>query len=191
LGEHRVTFKGQYNRIDVPSTVYPKPFGAPLRPWVAALKPGSAARVGREGNNLYGILNPMAADNFPRYLEAAQEAGHERSTANHLVTASVIVAPTDREAKVIQERATASALETMPARGLPEAEVQMYLPVFGGSMIVGSPETVLDQVASGMEMVGAGRLLLIMRLRSIPREAARQTRHLFAEEIMPKLRNLR
>lgn len=189
LGENLVTFKGKYNRIERPSTVYPKPFGAPLRPWVAALKPESIAKVGREGNHLYGFLSSMAKGDLDRYLEAAHEAGHTRSGANYLTTASIIVAPTDREAKEIQERAQSSAWETMIARGVPEAEAQIYMPIFGGG-IVGCPQTVLDQLGGGLQMIGARRLLLVMRLRSIPREAARQTRHLFAEEIMPHLRHL-
>ena len=189
LGENRVEFKGEFNRIDKPSTIYPKPFGPPLRPWVAALKPESAATVGRQGNQLYGIMSPMAQGNLELYLEAAHEAGHERSGANYLTAATIIVAPTDREARQIQERAQAIARETMTARGLPQAELEMYLPLFGG-MIAGSPQTVLDQLGDGLRMVGARRLLLIMRLRSIPREAAEQTRQLFAAEIMPHLRNL-
>ncbi|NMH94350.1 LLM class flavin-dependent oxidoreductase [Pseudonocardia bannensis] len=189
LGEHSITFDGKYNRIQEPSTVYPKPFGLPLRPWVAALKPESIEKVGREGNNLYGFMSPAAAGDLQRYLEAAHEAGHERSGANYLTTTSIIIAPTDREAEEIQECAKVSAWETMIARGMPEAEAHVYMPLFGGG-VVGSPQTVLDQLAGGLQMTGARRLNLVIRLRSIPKEESRQSMHLFAEEVMPHLRHL-
>jgi alkanesulfonate monooxygenase SsuD/methylene tetrahydromethanopterin reductase-like flavin-dependent oxidoreductase (luciferase family) len=151
--------------------------------------PESIEKVGREGDNLYGFMSPMAEGDLARYLEAAHEAGHERSGANYLTTASVILAPTDREAQEIQERARATAWETMIARGMPEAEAQIYMPLFGGG-VVGSPQTVLDQLAGGLQMTGARRLNLVLRLRSIPKEESRQTMHLFAEEVMPHLRHL-
>jgi alkanesulfonate monooxygenase SsuD/methylene tetrahydromethanopterin reductase-like flavin-dependent oxidoreductase (luciferase family) len=188
LSENRVTFKGRFTTIDRPATMYPKPFGPPLRPWVAALRPESVEQIGRSGNNLYGILSPNAAGNLTCYVEAARRAGYERGGANYLTTTSIIVAPTDREAVRTQERAITSARETLSARGLTQAEIEMYSPLFGG-MIAGSPQTVLDRLADGLRLTGARRLLLIMRLRSIPSEASRQTQHLFGTEIMPQLRN--
>jgi len=133
-------------------------------------------------------MSPMADGDLARYLEAAQEAGHERSGANYMTTASIIIAPTDREAMEIQERAKASAWETMIARGMPEAEAQRYMPLFGGG-VVGSPQMVLDRLAGGLQMTGARRLNLVFRLRSIPKEESRQSMHLFAEEVMPHLRH--
>jgi alkanesulfonate monooxygenase SsuD/methylene tetrahydromethanopterin reductase-like flavin-dependent oxidoreductase (luciferase family) len=188
LSENRVTFKGRYTTIERPATMYPKPFGPPLRPWVAALRPESVETIGRSGNNLYGILGPGSGGNLERYVDAARQAGHERSGANYLTTTSIIIAPTDREALRLQERAGASARETLSARGLPPEEVEMYAPLFGGA-IAGSPQTVLDRLAEGLSLTGARRLMLIMRLRSMPREVSRQTRHLFSTEIMPHLRN--
>lgn len=188
LHEDSITFDGKYNRIAVPSTVYPKPFGPPLRPWVAALKPESVERIGRAGDNLYGFMAPDAAGNLERYVNAAHEAGHEVSGANYLTTTSIIVAPTDKEAKQLQEQAQASAWETMIGRGLPAEEAKLFMPLFGGA-VVGSPQTVLDQLAAGLQLTGARRLNLVMRLRSMPKDVSRQTQHLFATEVMPHLRH--
>jgi hypothetical protein len=76
----------------------------------------------------------------------------------------------------------------MIRRGLPEPEAEAYLPVFGGA-IVGSPQTVLDQLSEGLLATKARRLALAIRLRGIPEQVARQTQRLFASEVMPHLRD--
>ena len=189
LNEVDVTFAGKFDRIDLPSTVYPKALGDPLRPSNYGFKPDSLTKIGREGHNLYGMISPYTVDNFPRYLHAAQEAGHERSGANYMAGAGVIVAPTDKEAKKIHERAWDHCLEIMAARGGPESEVHQFGGVFTGS-IYGSPSTVVDKLGEGLQASGARRLCMVIRTRFIPKEESRQTMHLFAEEVMPHLRNL-
>lgn len=189
LSEPGVTFEGKFNRIDVPSTVYPKAFGDPLRPWVAGFKPESVTKIGREGDNLFGILGPHAGAILQRYLEAAYEAGHERSGANCMAATGIIVAPTDKEAAEIAERAYEYGLKTMIDRRAPESD-RSYLPVFTGGGFHGSPSTVLDKMAGSVQASGIRRLILVMRSRFIPREQSRQTMHLFAEDVMPHLRHL-
>ncbi len=189
LNEVDVTFAGKYDHIDVPSTVYPKALGDPLRPWVAGFKPDSVAKIGREGHNLYGMISPYTVDSFPHYLRAAQEAGHERSGANYMAGAGIIVAPTDKEAKEIHERAWDHCIDVMTARGGPESEFQQFGNIFTGS-IHGSPSTVLDKLGEGLQASGARRVVVVFRTLFIPKEESRQTMHLFAEEVMPHLRNL-
>ena len=65
----------------------------------------------------------------------------------------------------------------------------MFLPIFGGD-VVGPPQTVLDELGEGLLATGARRLNLVIRMRGIPEEVARQTQRLFASEVMPHLRNL-
>lgn len=189
LSEVDVTFTGHFNRIDLPSTVYPKALGDPLRPWIAAFKPESITKIGRAGHNLYGVIHTSTAGSFKRYLQAAQEAGHERSGANYMASAGVVVAPTDGEAKKIHERAWAQCTEIMTARGAPESEIKTFGGIFTG-VIHGSPSTVLDKLGEGLQMAGARRLNLVLRTRFIQEQESRQSMHLFAEEIMPHLRHL-
>lgn len=189
LREDSVTFEGKYTRIEKPSTVYPRPFDPQMRPWVAGLRPKSIERIGRLGHNLFGFLTPDAAGNLKRYVEAGHNADHELSGANYMTLASIIVAPTDKEAHKLQDAARDIAQDALTGRGLPNEEVQQYLPVFAGA-IAGSPQTVLDQLAAGLAQTGARRLNLVMRLRSLPKDVSRQTQYLFATEIMPHLRHL-
>ncbi len=190
LRESNVTFDGRYTKIPIPATVYPRPYDpANLRVWCAGLRPESIAHIGRTGNNLYGFLVPEAADNFKIFQDAAGEAGREVTGANFMVTLSVIIAPTDAEAQEHQRKALDMAWETMTARNFPQEEKEFYHPVFGGA-IVGSPQTVLDQLAPAFGFSRSRRLNLVWRLRSMPFEVARQTQHLFCTEIMPELQRL-
>jgi alkanesulfonate monooxygenase SsuD/methylene tetrahydromethanopterin reductase-like flavin-dependent oxidoreductase (luciferase family) len=189
LRSHSITFTGKYTTISEPSTVYPRPFDPEMRLWMPAMRPDDVERVGRIGQNLYGFLSPDGAGTFERYVEAAQAAGHQPSGANYMVTTSIIIAPTDAEAIKSQTRAQEVAWDAMIRRGLPEPEAEAYLPVFGGA-IVGSPQTVLDQLSEGLLATRARRLALAIRLRGIPEQVARQTQRLFASEVMPHLRDL-
>ena len=159
-----------------------------MRVWNPGTRPETVENIGRMGQNLYGFLAPDAAGTLGRYVEAGQAAGHQLSGANYMVTTSVIIAPSDSEAGKAQARAAEIAWETMIRRGLPKPEAEAFLPVFGGA-VVGSPQTVLDQLSEGLRATGARRLNLVLRLRGIPEEVARQTQRLFAEEVMPHLRN--
>ena len=89
----------------------------------------------------------------------------------------------------MQARALDVAWDAMMRRSLPLEEAEFYHPVFGGA-IVGSPQTVLDQLGPALEASGSRRLNLVLRLRSCPRRSPAQTQHLFATEIMPSLRHL-
>jgi alkanesulfonate monooxygenase SsuD/methylene tetrahydromethanopterin reductase-like flavin-dependent oxidoreductase (luciferase family) len=189
LRESNITFDGRFTKIPLPATVYPRPYNRNMRVWCAGLRPESIEHIGRTGHNLYGFLTPDAGENFKRYVDAAHQAGHERSGANFMVIISVIVAPTDTEAQKLQARALDVAWDAMMRRRLPLEEAEFYHPVFGGA-IVGSPQTVLDQLGPALEASGSRRLNLVVRLRGMPEDVARQTQQLFATEIMPELRHL-
>ncbi len=136
-----------------------------------------------------GSSHRTPAENLKISLDAAHQAGHHRSGANSMVIVSIIVAPTDAEAKRIQDRAMEIAWDAMMSRSLPLEEAEFYHPVFGGA-IIGSPQTVLDQLGPAFEATGARPLNLVWRLRSLPEDVARQSQHLFCTEIMPALRHL-
>lgn len=60
--------------------------------------------------------------------------------------------------------------------------------VAGRFAIVGSPETVTAQLTEAIGRIGAGNLLGLFQMGSLPAEATRQSLGLFAEQVMPKLR---
>jgi hypothetical protein len=60
--------------------------------------------------------------------------------------------------------------------------------VAGRFAIVGSPDTVFDQLAEATRRIGAGNLLGLFQLGTLSHEATRQNLGLFAEQVMPRLR---
>lgn len=189
MSDSDITHDGEYYQITQPSTVYPRPYPG-LRPWVAALSPKSIAAAGAGGHNLMSFMGWGSHEILSTYVEAGEKNGHELSGgANFMTNVSIIVAPTEAEAKETQSKAKESAWETMMRRGLPKDEAERFLPRFSGA-VVGTPQQVVEQLSHDVGIAGARRLNVIMRLRSIPRQASEQTMRMFAAEVMPELRKL-
>ena len=106
-----------------------------------------------------------------------------------MVATSIIIAPSEAEAKDAQDRAREIAWDAMLRRGLPEPEAKEILPFLAGA-VAGPPQTILDELSEGLLATGARRIAMVMRTRGIPEPVARQTQRLFAAEVMPHLRNL-
>jgi alkanesulfonate monooxygenase SsuD/methylene tetrahydromethanopterin reductase-like flavin-dependent oxidoreductase (luciferase family) len=60
--------------------------------------------------------------------------------------------------------------------------------VEGGYAIVGSPETVTEKLVESLGRLGAGNLLGLFQLGTLPANLTRKNLELFASEVMPKLR---
>lgn len=60
--------------------------------------------------------------------------------------------------------------------------------VDGRYAIVGSPETVYDQLVDALGQLGTGNLLGLFQLGSLPPELTRKNMAMFAEQVMPRLR---
>jgi alkanesulfonate monooxygenase SsuD/methylene tetrahydromethanopterin reductase-like flavin-dependent oxidoreductase (luciferase family) len=60
--------------------------------------------------------------------------------------------------------------------------------VDGRYAIVGSPETVAEQLEECIERLGVGNLLGLFQLGSLPADLTRRNLQLFAEQVMPRLR---
>ena len=58
----------------------------------------------------------------------------------------------------------------------------------GQYAIVGSPETVADKLVTNLRRLGAGNLLGLFQLGTLPSHLTRKSLELFATEVMPKLR---
>ena len=189
LRETSMTFEGKYHRISAPSTIYPKPFNPMMRIWMPAMRPEVGERVGKLGQNLFSFLAPQAKPIFDRYLAAADSAGAAAGGENFIGITSVIVAPTDAEAERAREHSEKTARETLMARGLPNEEAEIFLPAFAGA-VVGTPQSVYEQMRDAIKLSGARRACIVFRMRGLPEPVARQSQRMFADEVMPRLRNL-
>lgn len=189
LRETSMTFEGKYTRISQPSTVYPKPFNPGMRLWMPATRPEVGEWVGSLGQNLFSFLAPPARPIYDRYLEAAAAAGHAAGGENFIGITSVIIAPTDAEAERAQAHSAKTARDTLLSRGLSSDEAEIFLPAFAGT-VVGTPQSVYEQLREGLKACGARRVCLVFRMRGMPEPVARQTQQLFGAEVLPRLRNL-
>jgi alkanesulfonate monooxygenase SsuD/methylene tetrahydromethanopterin reductase-like flavin-dependent oxidoreductase (luciferase family) len=59
-----------------------------------------------------------------------------------------------------------------------------------GTVIGGSPATVVDRLKQMMTEVRAGRLICLMQVQSMPTELAKRNLTLFAEEVLPKIEGM-
>jgi alkanesulfonate monooxygenase SsuD/methylene tetrahydromethanopterin reductase-like flavin-dependent oxidoreductase (luciferase family) len=191
LTENNFTYEGKWNRVSKPSTIYPKPLQNPLPIWIAGSSPDSVIKVARLGQNLASAGIPDGGERFERYLEAGSKAGHEFSGANYIVVTSLIIAPTDQEARRIADKNREIMINTFERRGynMDSPDMAATLPFFSGAL-VGSPSTVRDQLIFLLNDTHARRLIVNLRFRGITSEASRQSQRLFATEIMPHLRHL-
>jgi alkanesulfonate monooxygenase SsuD/methylene tetrahydromethanopterin reductase-like flavin-dependent oxidoreductase (luciferase family) len=174
-----------------PSTVYPRPLQTPLPTWIAAVTPGSVERVGRMGFNLAGPGIPDGAERLERYVESAAAHGYEVSGANFIIIGSIICAPTDREAELIQARNKTTMVEALAARGVRD-DTPLGRQVVAGFAdgIAGSPLTVRHRLIDLLQSTGARRMMCIIRVRGLPGEVSRQTQQLLAEEVFPHVRGI-
>jgi len=60
--------------------------------------------------------------------------------------------------------------------------------VEGGYVVAGSPQQVVDKMATVIEGLRVGQLMLLMQIGSMPPELVRKNTELFAREVMPHLR---
>jgi alkanesulfonate monooxygenase SsuD/methylene tetrahydromethanopterin reductase-like flavin-dependent oxidoreductase (luciferase family) len=174
-----------------PSTIYPKPFQQRMPVWIAGTNPESISKAGQLGKNLAsgGFLD--GGQRYEHYLEAGRQAGHNLSGANYMVILSVILAPTEQEARRISERNRAIMIETFLRRGysMDSPDMAATLPFFSGT-IVGSPAAAQQQLEHILNDTRARRLIVNFRFRGISSEESRQSQRLFAAEVMPHLRHL-
>ena len=60
----------------------------------------------------------------------------------------------------------------------------------GGYVVVGSPETVRQQLEEYAQRVGFGVLVANFSVGNVPSELTQKSMRLFAQEVMPKLRHV-
>jgi alkanesulfonate monooxygenase SsuD/methylene tetrahydromethanopterin reductase-like flavin-dependent oxidoreductase (luciferase family) len=193
IRSNHLIYNGQWTHVRKPATVYPRPIQDPLPVWVGATSPATVQKVGRLGFNLAGGGYPDGGERLARFVEASHKAGRTVDGANFIVLAPVFVAPTDSDAERIADEVAKLTLpfiekrtESPPPSGtIPPGEALIKFAVFG------SPVTVADKLAHILKGCGARRLMAVIRFRGTSTEIVRQTQHLFATEVAPRLRELK
>jgi alkanesulfonate monooxygenase SsuD/methylene tetrahydromethanopterin reductase-like flavin-dependent oxidoreductase (luciferase family) len=190
----------------------PKPFqksGPPISMSVSSRESATARVAARNG---WGIIS---ANNIPSdaigshwqtYSNACAEAGKPARGDNWRVARNIMIAPTDAEARdrvyaadgsnryfysymreVLSRVGLLSALK--PRVGMTDDEATVDV-ITEGSVIHGSPKTVLDKLVAFRDAAGPFGTLLMTGLDWSGPNAAweRESMRLLAQEVMPKLR---
>ena len=147
---------------------------------------------------------------FKMFRDACQKEGYEANPLQMGWLVPIFVADTDEEARKQYEEhfwyfvkrllpgitvsppgyTTLRSYENM-MRGMGSfmASLESWDQVVEGQYaIVGSPETVTQRLTENLERLGAGNLLGLFQLGTLPSDLTRRNLELFSAEVMPKLR---
>ncbi|MCC7372174.1 MAG: LLM class flavin-dependent oxidoreductase [Chloroflexi bacterium] len=213
--EERVSFQGRHWQIDgIP--VYPKPRTRPHPPLAFAVtSTESLAWAGQHGyaimsSGLFTPIDPVLRQR-ETYVTALRQGGQTEAQiasllARWIVTKHVYVAPTDEQARAEAEAAErwyldayARSISPDGLRGLSEpvraaaaasaerVSALRWEDLVDTCLLVGSPETVRRK-ALELRAAGVGELVCWMNFGGISAEGARRSMRLFADEVMPALR---
>lgn len=195
LDERPVTWSGTTRAALENADVFPKTDSGRLDTWVGVGgSPQSVVRTARHGLPLMLAIIGGAPDRFAPYIKLYEQAAQQLGTVAHPVGmhSPGFVADTDSEAaeifygpyKVIRDRI--GALRGWPPLRRAEFEAE----VNGGSLYVGSPETVARKIARAVQALGVGRFDLIYTAGAQPVSARLRSVELFGAKVMPMVRDI-
>lgn len=195
LTEKPVTWSGSTRAPLQDADVFPKTDSGHLDTWVGVGgSPQSVVRTARYGLPLMLAIIGGSPKRFRPYVDLYRRAAAEFGTTAHPVGmhSPGFVADTDEEAaelvwpryKVMRDRIGA-------LRGWPPIRRAEYdAEIAGGSMYIGSPETVAVRIADAVRTLGAGRFDMIYGNGSVPASARLRAVELYGTKVIPRVREL-
>ncbi|MGW3150302.1 LLM class flavin-dependent oxidoreductase [Streptomyces sp. NPDC001177] len=208
----RFTHHGRFFDYD-DTSIYPRPMNQP-NVWITALSPATISWAATQGYRLAISFLPASglAQMRSAYNEAAAAAGRSTSPDQVAVLRNVFVADTDEQAeelaepaldhvfRLYKEAAVPQDVENMP-KGY-EAYSSFFRPFVtdggvtfkdlqaAGIVVVGSPETVRDQLVAQAEEIGCGHLINWFSFGQLTKEQTQRSVELYAQKVVPALRSL-
>ncbi|MEV6301847.1 LLM class flavin-dependent oxidoreductase [Actinoplanes sp. NPDC051861] len=195
LDEKPVSWSGTTRPALDNADVFPKTDSGRLPTWVGVGgSPQSVVRTARHGLPMMLAIIGGHPSRFAPYLDLYRRAAEQLGTVAHPVGmhSPGFVADTDEQAKelfypaykVIRDRI--GALRGWPPlrRGEFDAEVE------GGSLYIGSPETVARRIARAAGDLGVGRFDLIYTAGAQPAGARMRAVELFGSKVIPMVRDM-
>ena len=206
------THKGQYYNYDSVS-LWPRPMRPVLPIWVTALSPNTVAWAARNNFKFTSVFAPTSEMRsiFEGYQAAAAEAGREASPEDMGLCRNIFVAGSEQEARDVaepafnalfaafKEAAVFHDLDNVP-QGY-EHYQSFFRPFAGegvtfedlrnlGIIVVGTPESVRDQLVDQVETIGCGNLLNWGSFGNMTKEQTMSSYQLYGEHVAPALRSL-
>ncbi|MEW6732246.1 MAG: LLM class flavin-dependent oxidoreductase [Acidobacteriota bacterium] len=194
---------------------WPKPFQKPHPPiWIPGA--GSIETIEWVAQKRYAYMGipyfhiDVFRKNFEHFRQSAEKAGYTADPEQLGWLVPIYIAETDEQARKEYEphlwyfvKKLLKGLTTIPpgytsARSTMKilaalnqfmGTVETWDGILAGSYaIVGSPQTVREQLISRLKELGCGNLLGLFQLGSLPAELTKKNLDLFATEVMPTLR---
>ncbi|WP_277211041.1 LLM class flavin-dependent oxidoreductase [Isoptericola croceus] len=196
LDEQPITWEGTTRPALHEADVFPKTESGRLQTWVGVGgTPQSVLRTAHYGFRLMLAIIGGAPDRFAPYVDLYRRAHEQLGTTPQPVGmhSPGFVAETDEEAKALfypgyrEIRDRIGALRGWP----PLRKAEFDAEVDGGSLYVGSVETVAAKIAHAVRALGAGRFDMIYSAAGTVSATARlRSVELYGTQVIPRVREL-
>ena len=191
----RVTWEGDFRAPLRDQPVYPRSQQSPLPVWVGVGgTPQSVVRAGHLGLPMALAIiggDPARFRPFAElYRRSLREAGHDPAQVQLAVHGHGFVADTDEEARELIYPGYAAAMTRLgQERGWPAMNRRQFdwMASPTGSLVVGSPNTVIEKINHWREVLGITRFMLHAATR-LPADQMRRSIDLLGSEVAPELR---
>jgi probable LLM family oxidoreductase len=194
--QETITWSGRYRAPLDAQTVYPRPIQTPLPVWIAVGgTPASVARAGLLGIPLaIAIIGGMPARFAPMtdlYRRAAAEGGHDVASLELGINSFCYIADTAEQAVAEFYPGYADVMDQLGReRGwAPTSRGQFdQLRSPQGSLLVGSPEEIVDKILYEHGLFGHTRFLAQMDVGRQSHERVMRSIELFGTRVAPEVR---
>jgi alkanesulfonate monooxygenase SsuD/methylene tetrahydromethanopterin reductase-like flavin-dependent oxidoreductase (luciferase family) len=192
----RVTWSGEHRAPLHDQAVYPRPLQNPLPVWIAVGgTPQSVVRAAVLGLPLAVAIIGGAPERFVQlvdlYREAARQAGHDPANLPVSINSHAYVAETSEQAAEEFFPSYAEAMTRLGReRGWPPVTRQQFDALRGprGSLLVGSPQEVIDKILFEHELFGHQRFLAQFSVGTLPHDKVMRSIELLGTEVAPVVR---
>ncbi|MEU8817401.1 LLM class flavin-dependent oxidoreductase [Actinoplanes sp. NPDC048796] len=195
LDEKPVTWSGTTRAPLADADVFPKTESGRLSTWVGVGgSPQSVVRTARHGLPLMLAIIGGQPERFAPYVDLYRRAAEQLGTVAHPVGmhSPGFIADTDELAKekfypyYKEQRDRIGALRGWP----PLRRAEFDAEVEGGSLYVGSPDTVARKIARAVTALDVGRFDLIYTVGAQPVEDRSRAVELYGSKVVPMVRDM-
>lgn len=194
--QEKVTWQGKHRPAIQNSGIYPRPYQDKLPIWIAiGGTPESIARAAMLGLPMALAIIGGTPDRFAPhvnfYRETAREAGHTTESLQVSINSHTYIADTSQRAA---DEFYPSYADTMSRigreRGWPPMDREHYelMREPTGSLLVGSPQQVIDKILYEHELFRHTRFLAQMSVGTMPHAQMMRSIELFGTQVAPAVR---
>lgn len=191
-----ITWSGKYRPSINHQSVYPRPVQNPLPVWIAVGgTPQSVIRAGKLGLPMALAIIGGMPDRFvpliDLYRETAARAGHESSVARVSINSHTFLSENSQQAADDYFPSYADAMTRIGRErgwsGMTRSQFDLMREP-EGSLLVGSPQQVIDKILYEHELFGHDRFLAQLTVGSIPHQKVMHAIELLGNVVAPAVR---